>query len=88
MGAATIQTVHGHARVQGISLYESARQLIETDEIKPQARSSLRKLIEMFDRWRVEAQVTDHVELTEAVLDESGYTGMWIANKAPDAPGG
>ena len=87
LGAATIQTVYRHARAQEIPLYESARQLIETDEIKSQARSSLRKLIEMFDRWRFEAQVTDHVELAEAVLDESGYTGMWMASKAPDAPG-
>jgi DNA helicase-2/ATP-dependent DNA helicase PcrA len=28
-----------------------------------------------------------HVELAEAILDESGYTGMWQADKSPDAPG-
>ena len=28
-----------------------------------------------------------HVELAEIVLDESGYTAMWQADKSPDAPG-
>ena len=29
----------------------------------------------------------NHVELAERVLDESGYTAMWRADKSPDAPG-
>ena len=28
-----------------------------------------------------------HTELAELVLDESGYTAMWQADKSPDAPG-
>lgn len=87
LGAATLQTLHGHARAQDIPLYESARQIIETDEIKPQARSSLRRLIEAFERWRAMSQAVDQMELAETVLDESGYTNMWQKNKAPDAPG-
>lgn len=87
LGAATLQTIHGHARAQGISLYESARQIIETDEIKPQARAPLRRLIGAFDRWRAMSQAVDQMELAETVLDESGYTEMWQKNKAPDAPG-
>ena len=87
LGTATLQTLHGNARAQDISLYESARQIIETDEIKPQARSSLRRLIEAFDRWRAKSQAVDQMELAETVLDESGYTDMWQKNKAPDAPG-
>ena len=48
LGTATLQAMHGHARALGISLHESALQLIETDELKPQARSSLRRIIEDF----------------------------------------
>ena len=87
LGTATLQTIHRHSRAQNISLYESARQIIETDEIKPQARSSLRKLLEAFDRWRAMSQAVDQMELAGTVLDESGYTDMWQKNKAPDAPG-
>jgi DNA helicase-2/ATP-dependent DNA helicase PcrA len=28
-----------------------------------------------------------HIELAEMILDESGYTGMWLADKTPEAPG-
>lgn len=28
-----------------------------------------------------------HMELAEIILDESGYTGMWQADKNPDSPG-
>ena len=28
-----------------------------------------------------------HMELAEMILDESGYTGMWQADKTPEAPG-
>ncbi|RZO37149.1 MAG: DNA helicase II [Rhodospirillaceae bacterium] len=87
LGTATLQAMHGHARALRISLHESALQLIETDELKPQARSSLRRIIEDFARWRVQAQAVDHIELAETVLDESGYTGMWMTSKAADAPG-
>ena len=52
LGTATLQAMHGHARALGISLYDSAKQLIETDDLKPQARSSLRRIIEDFARWR------------------------------------
>ena len=29
----------------------------------------------------------DHVELAQVILDESGYTAMWKADKSPEAPG-
>ncbi|PPR10234.1 MAG: DNA helicase II [Alphaproteobacteria bacterium MarineAlpha11_Bin1] len=87
LGTATLQTMHGHARALGISLHKSAIQLIETDELKPQTRSSLRRIIGDLARWRAQVQAIDHIELAKTVLDESGYTSMWKASKAVDAPG-
>jgi DNA helicase II / ATP-dependent DNA helicase PcrA len=41
------------------------------------------------DRWRASATGpdVDHVTLAETILDESGYTAMWKADKSPEAPG-
>jgi len=39
------------------------------------------------DRWRGLAAIVPHTELAETVLDESGYTAMWQADKSPEAPG-
>ena len=52
LGKASIQSIHHLARSQGISLYDAARIIVETDELKSKARSALRKLIENFERWR------------------------------------
>ena len=37
--------------------------------------------------WRSLVDTMTHTELAELVLDESGYTAMWQADKSPDAPG-
>jgi DNA helicase-2/ATP-dependent DNA helicase PcrA len=87
IGAATLQAVHHLARVQGTPLLLAAARLLETDELKPQARRALGGLIEDFARWRGLVDVMPHPELAETILDESGYTEMWQRDKAPDAPG-
>ncbi len=51
------------------------------------ARNALAAFIAAFDRWRGEAERQSHTDLVQIVLDESGYTGMWQADKSPDAPG-
>ncbi len=87
LGDATVQMLHDHGRKRRISLFEAARAVIETDELKPKARGSLRGLIASFDRWRAQREVTSHTELAEIVLDESGYTEMWQKDRSADAAG-
>ena len=87
LGDATVQMLHDHARKRRIPLSEAARAMVETDELKPKARGSLRDLIVSFDRWRAQREVTSHTELAEIVLDESGYTEMWQKDRSADAAG-
>jgi DNA helicase-2/ATP-dependent DNA helicase PcrA len=87
LGDATVQMLHDHARKRRIPLFEAARAVVETDELKPKARGSLRNLIASFDRWRAQREVTSHTELAEIVLDESGYTEMWQKDRSADAAG-
>ncbi len=87
LGDATVQMLHDHARKRRIPLSEAARAVVETDELKPKARGSLRDLILSFDRWRAQSEVTSHTELAEIVLDESGYTEMWQKDRSADAAG-
>ena len=87
LGDATLQMLHDHARKRRIPLYEAARAVIDTDELKPKARGALRDLLAGFDRWRAQAEVTSHTELAEIVLDESGYTEMWQKDRSADAAG-
>ncbi|HEY7844347.1 MAG TPA: UvrD-helicase domain-containing protein [Bradyrhizobium sp.] len=87
LGDATVRLLHDHARKRRIPLFEAARAVVETDELKPKARGSLRGLVAQFDRWRGAREVMAHTELAEIVLDESGYTEMWQKDRSADAAG-
>ncbi len=87
LGDATVQMLHDIARKRRIPLSDAARAVVETDEMKPKARGSLRELMLNFERWRVQREVISHTELAEIVLDESGYTGMWQKDRSADAAG-
>ncbi|HEY4986724.1 MAG TPA: UvrD-helicase domain-containing protein, partial [Bradyrhizobium sp.] len=87
LGDATVQMLHDHGRKRRIPLFEAARAVVETDELKPKARGALRDLITSFDRWRAQREVVLHTELAEIVLDESGYTEMWQKDRSADAAG-
>ena len=87
IGDATIQTLYTHARSKSISLYDAVLDLTQTDELKPKLRGTLMKLIDDFERWRGQIGSIHHGQLAGIILDESGYTDMWKADKSPDSPG-
>jgi DNA helicase-2/ATP-dependent DNA helicase PcrA len=77
------------SRAAGVSLLEGAREMVARGLIGGKGGGQLRAFVEGVDRWHettlnLEA---NHVELAEKILDESGYTGMWQADKTPEAPG-
>ncbi len=87
IGDTSVKRMHNIARAQGISLYRAAEAISLTDELPAKTRTSLRKLIDSFSRWRQVMTGVPHTELAEIVLDESGYTEMWQADKSPEAEG-
>jgi DNA helicase-2/ATP-dependent DNA helicase PcrA len=89
IGNATLQAIHTAAREAALPLYAAALRLTETDTLPARARNALRKAMTDFERWRELAATenADPVELTETILDESGYTEMLKADKTPEAPG-
>lgn len=87
LGDATLQVLHGHARAAKVPLLQAARFLVETDELKPKARGSLRDFVGSIARWAQEAERLPHSELARVVLEESGYTEMWQRDKSADAQG-
>ncbi|GAB4137737.1 MAG: UvrD-helicase domain-containing protein [Sphingomonadales bacterium] len=87
LGDASLQKIHALARRQGYSMNAAARSLIDTDELPARARTTLRHLLGDFDRWRGMIGTVEHRALAEIVLEESGYTQMWMMDKSPDAQG-
>ena len=87
LGEVSLRPVHQLARADDISLCRAAERLIETDELKPRARSTLAGLIGQLRGWRAALAEKPHAEVVAAMLDESGYTEMWQKDRSPAAPG-
>jgi DNA helicase-2/ATP-dependent DNA helicase PcrA len=55
--------------------------------LKGKVRDGIRTLAAGFERWRGMLETDGHVITAAAMLDDSGYIGMWKADKSPEAPG-
>ena len=87
LGDKAMQTLHKLARAQGLPLFAAARLAVESDDIHAAARRSLINFLETVDRWARDAREMAPSDLTELVLEESGYIDMWKMSKSPTAPG-
>ena len=87
LGDVTLRIVRDYARARRIPMMQAVGDLIETEEIRPKPRNTLKTLYLNFGRWAELLETTPHGELAEMILEESGYTEFWQNNRAADAPG-
>ncbi len=87
IGEATLRVIHDLARAKSIPLMRAAKELTQTEELKPKVRATLANLLADFDRWSEELDAMPHTELAETILEESGYTEMWQNDRSAEAPG-
>ena len=87
LGPTSLKVIFEYARATDQPYLAAARALADSDELKPQARRQLTQFIALVDNWRLEAKQQMASDLARFVLDDSGYTAMWQADKNPDSPG-
>jgi DNA helicase-2/ATP-dependent DNA helicase PcrA len=87
LGDVALRTMHEAARAQGVSLSVAAEGLARSGGLKGRVRESVLELMGGFARWREMLGREGHVVTVATLLDESGYTAMWKADKSADAPG-
>ena len=87
VGESSVQKLLVLARAHGVSASLAARGLVNTDELPARARSQLAAFIRDTDRWRALKGQVRHFELTETILEESGYTDMLRADRGPQSAG-
>ncbi|MFN3992053.1 MAG: ATP-dependent helicase [Tabrizicola flagellatus] len=77
------------ARAAGVSLLDGAREALAKGVIPGKGAAQLRAFVEGVDRWHAATlhPEYDHIRLAETILEESGYTEMWLNDKTPEAPG-
>ena len=89
LGDKAQQTIQRIARDNGVPLVQGAQIAVGEKAITGKAAVALGQLVSDIARWGRMAGDPDisHVELAEMILDESGYTAMWQADKTPEGPG-
>jgi DNA helicase II / ATP-dependent DNA helicase PcrA len=85
LGDTTVKRIHELGRASDVPMFQAARMMCESDELTGKTRRSLHDLIRQFEIWRHKSLEMKHTELAELILDESGYTAMWQADKSPQA---
>ena len=82
IGDTSVQKILHIARENGVSAMQAVRHLITTDELQARTRTPLANFVRDLDRWRdLMAMGTPHWQVTETLLDESGYTAMQKADR-------
>ena len=76
VGDSTIKQLYDWTRKNKKSLEDSAVELLQLNKIKPKAKLGLVKILNLFNKWRLDLKEQKHYELMEIILDESGYSKM------------
>lgn len=87
LGAKTLETMHRHARGQGLPLAAAALELADSDELPTRARGTIANLMGSFLRWREMEPAVTPAELLRTVLEETGYTAMLQAERSAESAG-
>ena len=82
IGDTSVQKILSIARQSGVSAMSAVRDLITSDELQARTRTALSNFVRDLDRWRALSVDTPHWEVTETLLEESGYTDMQKADRA------
>jgi DNA helicase II / ATP-dependent DNA helicase PcrA len=85
VGDTSLQRIATASRHAGIPLFTMAQKLVNSDELKGQARTGLTRFLHQLEHWRKKSEEMPHTELAEMILDESGYTDMLKADKNPQS---
>ena len=85
LGDTTVKRLRDLSRAREMPMYAAAREMVQTEELSGKTRRSMSDLIASFERWRGQVATMKHTELAELILDESGYTAMWQADKSPQS---
>lgn len=89
IGDKALQTLNQIARENGIGLLDACRIAVDEGALSKRANKALSDLVNGFERWSgwLAAPNANHVEIAEMILDEAGYTDMWLNDKSPEAAG-
>lgn len=91
LGDSAQQKIRESSRITEKCLLDGARECLSSNKLSGKGATQLRLLLDTLDRLRkmyIQGTIS-HIEMAEQILEESGYTEMWMSlqDKTPDAGG-
>ena len=87
IGDGALKQLHDYGRSQKKCLEDSALDLLQLNKIKPKTKLGLVKILNLFNKWRLDLKAKKHYELMEIILDESSYSLMLKDKKDLESEG-
>ncbi len=87
VGKTTLEELHTYARVENISLFESATRLQASGRMKGKANSALAALLLQHAAWQEMSTHVPPAELCEYMLEQANYMEMWRLEQTVEANG-
>jgi len=87
IGNATLQQIRQFALKHNISYISATKNMIKQDLLKTKIKAKLEHFLAHLEKWQENAQTTKPADLTETIIEDSGYLEMWRQDKSLDAGG-
>ena len=87
IGSTTIQKIQHISRDRQIPIPQAAWIFATEDPGRATGKVKLIEFFQGFERWRQMINNDHPAHIAGTILDESGYTAMWKADKSPDSQG-
>ena len=87
IGPQTINFIKNYSRDKSKSLFNSIKDLVQTDEFSPSVKLTLKNFIKNYDIWEDDLTKISHVDLAMKILEESGYIQSLKVEKSLESEG-
>ena len=87
IGPQTINFIKNYSRDKSKSLFNSIKDLVQTDEFRPNVKLTLKNFIKNYDIWENDLTKISHVDLAMKILEESGYIQSLKVEKSLESEG-
>ncbi|MCC8369591.1 MAG: DNA helicase PcrA [Rickettsia endosymbiont of Oxypoda opaca] len=87
IGAATVARIKSYAAETNISIFVAIKEMLHNGEFKAKLYDSLNDFINKIESWQARYSLESPLDVTKAILDESGYLEMLQEEKTDEALG-
>ena len=75
IGETTVKQISEFSKKNNLCIYDGARKLLDTNQIKPKTKIGLSTIIKFIEKWKNDyLNKISHIKLLQIILDESGYS--------------